>query len=544
MTAQDIPEAGRNTFDGEAISRADREFLTGLSDHPLVRHPLYAVPCPPPPDVDQLRPEENVETAREAAFAAAVDWMLVNYAYREGAFMSKGGAVSLVDGEIIALMDLRGRMGPWDLMEVGPRGGIKMRSPVNDWLRARTRLSVRREEMRSDRPRPTFFEDGYHIFNRYRPPTHPTTGGDTAALHAFLEHLLPHAEERKWYWSYLAHKARRPWVPMIAVFMVAEEFGSGRGTLFDILELLFGKDYVVPCTFGELTGRAAGARFNARMADALFVLVNEAVAEDGHQQAQRRLDYEALKNVIEPSPTARRRFEAKGQHAYAQTCAASIHAATNHRDVVKLPWDDRRICVLTCGGRMTEEQTTKIRVWMADSANIGALYRELLNAPAVPTSGFNPFDYPPAFRGRREMIGMARSRLEDAYDAMIEALEGCPLFTMTQAQKLIGYIGAHSGGGDWSDRARYTVAKNAYRLREKGEPDNRIKYRKRQEIIYARTRAEQQKWRATDTKVIIATIDRTEERVTQVINAERDVLADLMKQRADDSDSAPPEGDA
>ena len=39
--------------------------------------------------------------------------MLANYAYREGAFMSKGGAISLVDGEIISLADLRGRMAPW-----------------------------------------------------------------------------------------------------------------------------------------------------------------------------------------------------------------------------------------------------------------------------------------------------------------------------------------------------------------------------------------------------------------------------------------------
>ena len=36
-----------NTFDGDAISRADREFLASLGDHPLVRHPLYGVPCPP-----------------------------------------------------------------------------------------------------------------------------------------------------------------------------------------------------------------------------------------------------------------------------------------------------------------------------------------------------------------------------------------------------------------------------------------------------------------------------------------------------------------
>ena len=115
---------------------------------------------------------------------------------------------------------------------------------------------------------------------------------------------------------------------MVAVIMVAEEFGTGRGTLFDILELLFGKDYVVPCAFGELTGKSAAARFNARLANALFAVVNEAVDEDGHQQARRRLTYEALKNAIDPSPTARRRFEAKGQHAYAQRSAMSH----DHRD--------------------------------------------------------------------------------------------------------------------------------------------------------------------------------------------------------------------
>ena len=57
---------------------------------------------------------------------------------------------------------------------------------------------------------------------------------------------------------------------MVAVIMVAEEFGTGRGTLFDILELLFGEDYVVPCEFGELTGTSAAARFNDRLANALI----------------------------------------------------------------------------------------------------------------------------------------------------------------------------------------------------------------------------------------------------------------------------------
>jgi hypothetical protein len=197
-------------------------------------------------------------------------------------------------------VDLRERMMPWALLSVSDRGAIKTRSPVEAWRISMARISIRREEMRSDRPRPTFTEDGYHIFNRYRPPVHPKTGGDTAAFRAFFAHLLPDERERTWFWHWLAHKARRPWIPMIAVIMVAEEFGSGRGTLFDILELLFGKDYVVPCSFGELTGRSAGARFNARLADALIAVVNEAIAEDGEQQARRRLDYEALKNSIDP----------------------------------------------------------------------------------------------------------------------------------------------------------------------------------------------------------------------------------------------------
>jgi hypothetical protein len=95
-----------------------------------------------------------------------------------------------------------------------------------------------------------------------------------------------------------------------------------------------------------LTGKAAAARFNARVADALFVVVGEAVSEDGHQQAQRRLSYEALKVVIEPSPKARRSYEEKGQRIYVQQSAATVIIATNHRDVVKLPSNDRRISVL------------------------------------------------------------------------------------------------------------------------------------------------------------------------------------------------------
>src|SRR5262249_10313460 len=153
----------------------------------------------------------------------------------------------------------------------------------------------------------------------------------------------------------------------------------------------FGENYVVPCSFGELTGTARGAHFNDRLANALIATVNEAADEDGYQQARRRLDYEALKNTIEPSPTTRHRFEAKGQHAYAQRSARTTMIATNHRDVVKLPPADRRFSVITCGNKMTPAERAAIRTWMEVPENIGALYQALLMTPAVPFDVFDPY---------------------------------------------------------------------------------------------------------------------------------------------------------
>jgi hypothetical protein len=370
--------------------------------------------------------------------------------------------------------------------------------------------------IRANQLRPAFTENGYAIFNRYRPPVHPASGGDLAAFDAFFAHLVPDATERTWMWHWLAHKARRPWVPMVAVIMVAEAFGSGRGTLFDILELLFGETYVVPCSFGELTGASPSARFNERQANALFVVVNEAVAEDGHQQAQRRLTYEALKIAIDPSPSARRRFEEKYHAAYAQRSAMSGIIATQHPDVVKLPHDDRRFSVITCGERMTAMETATIRAWMADPANIGALYRALLATPAAPLELFDPYNQPPPFAGRRRMIGMGETRLEDAYGAAIDALDGYPLFTTTQVLRLVASFGNFtSGSGEWSDKARHTVTKHARRLRERNEPNNRIIYRDKQEIIYARTAKDQQSWHGADKEMILRALDRTELQVAR-----------------------------
>jgi hypothetical protein len=65
---------------------------------------------------------------------------------------------------------------------------------------------------------------GKHI----RLTSHPTEGGEVKTFVKFLMRLIPDKKERKWMWHWAAHKARRPWVPMVAIVMVAEKFGSGR----------------------------------------------------------------------------------------------------------------------------------------------------------------------------------------------------------------------------------------------------------------------------------------------------------------------------
>ena len=129
-----------------------------------------------------------------------------------------------------------------------------------------------------------------------------------------------------------------------------------------------------------------------------------------------------------------------------------------------------------------------------------------------------------------------KSDRRDASGTAIDALEGFPLFTMTQALRLIGHFGAYASG-DWSNMARHTVAKNAYRLRARSEPNNRIEYLKRKEIIYARTKADQRSWRPADTKMIIKQLDMVEAMIVRLVNTGQiDIAAGLEEIRRGDED--------
>ena len=80
---------------------------------------------------------------------------------------------------------------------------------------------------------------------------------------------------------------------------------------------------------------------------------------------------------------------------------------------------------------------------------------------------------------------------------------------------------------------RHAIAKRAYRRRERGSPDNRLKYRGRQEIIYARTEPERRRWRPADRDMVVAALNRTEEQIIRITRSENDALSNFTRERED-----------
>ena len=101
---------------------------------------------------------------------------------------------------------------------------------------------------------------------------------------------------------WLAGKAQRPWVVGCGVLMVAEEQGTGRGTLINMVTAVFGARNVKPVTSIELMGGSGQGQYNAWQADSVLVTCDEVMAGDdggGSMTWKRREAYEKLRAIPE-----------------------------------------------------------------------------------------------------------------------------------------------------------------------------------------------------------------------------------------------------
>lgn len=445
----------------------------------------------------------------------AIAWLQKHYAFWPGGYHGRGAVlpVFIENGKAdpFTVASLKVLMKPYDLITINDRGTIKRISPVETWITQSARITVAGTRMAPARPWPLYNDGTNLMVNTYRKPRHTPQRGSLAAWDAFLARLIPDAIERAWFEQWLAYKWHHPEVPMVAVLMVALHQGTGRGTLFDIIGLLFGRHFTVTVDFGSRTGSRSGSEFNEREAHALFIFVNEAVEDDGQKYGRRSTGYDMLKERLDPSGTQLRMFMAKGQMPFWCEPMASSIIASNHGNAVKLPKDDRRVAVVqNPDQKMTVAERDEIRAWMAAPANVAELARHLEATAHAPLL-FDPYDAP-LFQGKLDMIDLARTDIEDAWE-QAKVMLPADLFTMTQALAVVQTLNAAAATSDYAQKVRWHIANNSFRLRERGEPNWRFRYRGKSEVVYAKTKKARAHFAGCAQELIVKVLDRNADEV-------------------------------
>jgi hypothetical protein len=255
--------------------------------------------------------------------------------------------------------------------------------------------------------------------------------GAADTFRAFLQHLIPDERERDWFIMWLAAKVQKPWLPNSGVLMVAEKQGSGRGTLFDMLQVVFGQRHAKPVTAVQLIGGGSQSQYTDWLESALLVTCDEVLAGDdagGAMTWKRREVYERLKALVDP----RARWGSivrKGLPNYETEIYASYLLATNNPNALPLSVDDRRFAVVTNTTRKLiwdEDLMALLKPWRCDlrkfSDGFGGGVFEWLSGVAVDWDSVR--ESPVWMAGREAMLNANESDLDAVLDSVLRSVGG------------------------------------------------------------------------------------------------------------------------
>ena len=320
----------------------------------------------------------------------------------------------------IPLANFRNMMAPYYTVELGPKKGETLHYLADQWLRDKDRREVRLALMRPDKPYPLYEEKGDGYFNTYRDHDLPTHGQPALGFD-LLEKLLPVPAERHYFTQWLSFKVQFPDTRGPGVMMVANDsYGTGRGTLIELVSKMFAPGLVREIDFETLAGRGTQGQYNEWLADAVIVAVNEAQEVTGSAWRNRTNLYEHLKEVIDPGKHSVY-VKRKGLKNYMGRTSASLLIMTNHADSVAIPKGDRRIAVLENGEKQPQEYWNRFRAWMGEDANVGAFVEQLKK---YPLDGYQPYAPPPMTHAKTDMIDASTSSLDQAVNHVLDAMTG------------------------------------------------------------------------------------------------------------------------
>ncbi|RWX28234.1 primase-helicase family protein [Rhizobium leguminosarum] len=299
-----------------------------------------------------------------------------------------------------------------------------MRSLYEGWLSNAHKIEGM--ALRPDLPVGYFKDDrgGWHL-NTYRPPAHVTRGDGHAVdvWRRFIRHLIPGDGERVWFQKWLAFKLQNPAARMVAVlFLATNTQGTGRGTLFKLIDRLFGEDYTRTMSFDLFAGSSSQSVFNEWMEELLVVCVNELSAQSGPgRHVNNRNVYTRIKDIIDPAESSKN-VTRKGVTGMKRRVFYSTILATNDPDAMYIDPDDRRITVIENGDKLRHVPglADQINAIINDPLAVGDIHEYLMTMDVSAFDAFNPLDTD----AKAAMVQTHVTDLEEAVMAVIGGFEG------------------------------------------------------------------------------------------------------------------------
>jgi hypothetical protein len=378
-----------------------------------------------PQSVDKALLEASEAGAETDAFEARLDELreelAFNYVTGQFHFLRRGLIWSGISKSTLK-DDLR----QYDLTWEGPRGGQRRFSIVDAWSSYpdKNRIAGVRFDPRTEE-RIYTGDDGELYGNGFfgLPAIAPTSAHTRGIVKQFLEHLIPDDAERSWFWQWLATKYQKPWERNCAVLFIAPGVqGAGRGTLFAILDRVFGR-YTSIVSESDLLG----ARFNGFMENSLILFSNEL---GGLGWAERKQGYETLKDRVDPSHSDVT-IERKGIDSYRTRTFTSFMLASNNPAGLVLDAEDRRFAIITNGTKLEGELLDAILDVGYDE--LAAAFAEMLEGSELYTTVSDA----PQFAGREHMLSANDTDIDDAIRAVVEKSEPGRAWVRSDFEKLV-----------------------------------------------------------------------------------------------------------
>ncbi len=236
----------------------------------------------------------------------------------------------------------------------------------------------------------------------------------------FLPHLIPSDRERDFVLDWLATKYARPWERMSAILFLAENVsGTGRGTLFEILDGVFG-------TNAQLLSehQLFNDQFNAWAVSNVLILCNE-LGKSSRWQSKEET-YGRLKELVDPTNTQVSVRHMGVASAKALTFTSFI-MATNRGDGLRLDYEDRRTAVITNGGKLTgaEAWADELMDEKRDHGvkKLAAAMAAILRDRDIKTAA-SELATPPKFSGWHTMIEKASGSIDRVLREIGETYQG------------------------------------------------------------------------------------------------------------------------